>query len=96
MSEFDAEYFHFLWDIYLSRRDPLPLRSTRCSECPAGCMYKQVNQDMKELPKETQIAHVCRTACHMTPRYACRGAAEEVGVVEEVKAAYDAFIKTPR
>jgi hypothetical protein len=60
----------------------LPLRKKNCGECPViEGMYTDISDSLKECSPETQLFVSKRWFCHCNRKYACRGNADNLGLV---------------
>jgi hypothetical protein len=74
--------FARLWRQSLGRRVPLPLAGQPCQDCSARTIYAGIVADMQaELPPAAQVQIALRGWCEHEPDVACRGTAEDLGIV---------------
>jgi hypothetical protein len=57
---------------------PLPMRARKCHDCAVESLYRGISNDLARCPLEVIDVAVPRWFCHTTPRFACRGNADNV------------------
>jgi len=73
----------WLWRQSIGRRPVLPLSESTCADCQARNIYAGIVEDMRaELAPAAQVQIAIRGWCAGNPHFACRGAAEDLGIVD--------------
>ncbi|MCH4489292.1 hypothetical protein ACMFKE_11380 [Staphylococcus haemolyticus] len=60
--------------------EPLELRKSRCSDCPATDMYLEINERLAKQDPLIQLKCAKRNFCHQTPCKSCRGLSDYLRV----------------